>query len=169
MNSPHQQMEMDFWQHQMWLNDGKHDAASSEKSRHSHEMEKRKNHSAQGSTGSKNSLATDARTASRLKNVHAMLHKTDANCQGLRANAINHVADATRHLGENTLVQTGYEYGRGNMSQSKSDRMLGDAMFQLHQIEGSLGTGSNTLAQHGHARTSVAEAIHQLEIARRIR
>jgi hypothetical protein len=62
-----------------------------------------------------------------------------------------------------------YEYGGTNLPQAQSDRMLDDAMFHLRRIDGELGTGATALAHHRHARTSVVEAIHELETARRIR
>jgi hypothetical protein len=148
---------------------GKQDEAASRESRHAHDMETRKTHSTQKDTANRNTRAADNRMAASLRNVQGILHKADTDYQGHRVKAMNHVAEAINRLGGNSMARMDYEYGGTNLPQAQSDRMLDDAMFHLRRIDGELGTGATALAHHRHARTSVVEAIHELETARRIR
>ncbi len=99
--------------------------------------------------------------ASHLKNVHATLHKADSDYDGHRVKAMHQVTVAIGQLGGSTVLTTGYEYGGGNLPQAESDRLIDEAMFHLRRVEGSLGTGANLREHHGHARTSVAEALRE--------
>jgi hypothetical protein len=130
------------------------------------EMANRKHHSGQVSTASRNSRAADNQMAAVLKDVHASLHLADTDYQGHRVKAMSHVANAINRLGGNVQARTDYEFGGGNLPQAESDRILDDAMFHLRNLEASLETGAISRAHQGHARTSVAEAIRELEIAR---
>jgi hypothetical protein len=90
---------------------------------------------------------------------------------------MNHIATAIRHLGSTSGLETGLgnaNYGGigsggGNMPQAESDQILHNAIFSLHQTQGSLQHGSNVAAHHRDAHTSITEAIHELQVALKIR
>ena len=103
-----------------------------------------------------------------LRTVHARLQKADADYDGHRVRAMEHIAAAVHHLGSSSPLGLGAE-GSGNPPQAQSDRILRDAIHTLSTTETSLGTGTNAAAHHHTAHTSVAEAIRELHAALSIR
>jgi hypothetical protein len=114
-----------------------------------------------------------ARTADRfdialLHDAHKKLKEADHDYQGHRVKAMNHIASALEHLGS-PRIDSDFGYSWGNLPQAQSDQILRDALVHLNQTENSLRTGNNRAAHHDRARTSVAEAIHELHTALAVR
>jgi len=114
-------------------------------------------------------LAADQGTISLLRTVHTKLRGADHDYQGHRVRAMSHVASAIRSLHPSSALNTNVTAGQGNLPQAQSDEILRNALVHLSTAETSLGTGTNGAAHHRNARTSVAEAIHELHTALEIR
>jgi hypothetical protein len=134
-----------------------------------------KAHETKASSAKRSTRAADNGTISLLKTEHSRLHRADADYAGHRVKAMNHIATAIRHLGSTSGINGGLEgangtgLGGGHMPQAESDQILHNAIFQLRQTQGSLGNGSSSAAHHQNAHASINEAIHELEVALRIR
>jgi hypothetical protein len=157
----------------------KHKAAEAKEARHEHERElaKEKSNERKSANGNRPSRAADNGTISLLKTVHSKLHRADADYQGHRVRAMEHIESAIHHLGSTSGLNMGLGggdkadigLGGGHVAQAESDQILRDAIFHLSQMQGSLGNGSNSAAHHRNAHTSVTEAIHELRVALEIR
>ena len=228
MMTPQQQMEYEFFQHQMWLMEemaprhsarshaqgqsaagqnqsgatprsqaaqprqaeagslgatpqqpnqssvkkGKHDAAAPREAHREKELLKERMRDTKAATANRSSHAADNLAIGHLKTVHAKLRTADADDDGHRVRAMNHIETAIQHMGSTSGLNMGLGGGfggGGRMPQAESDRILHDAIFQLRQTQSSLRTGQNTAAHHRNAHASVNEAIHQLEVALKIR
>ena len=233
MMTPQQQMEYDFFQHQMWLMEvmaprhsgrghtpgqsaagqnqsgvntrtqpgqvkqekakqagslgakqqqtdqsgaqkSKHNAAPSKESRREKELAKEKARETRASTANRPSRAADNLAIGHLKNIHAKLRTADADYDGHRVRAMNHIETAIHHMGStsgpNRGLGGGYTgLGGGHMPQAESDQILRDSIFHLRQTQSSLGTGTNAAAHHRSAHISINEAIQQLEAALKVR
>ncbi len=104
-----------------------------------------------------------------MRTVHTKLRGADHDYQGHRVRAMTHVAAAIRHLHPTAALNTNVAAGQGNLPQAQSDQILRDALVHLNTAETSLGSGTNAATHHHSARTSVAEAIHELNTALTIR
>jgi hypothetical protein len=117
----------------------------------------------------KRPLAADQSTISFLKTAQMKLSKADHDYSGHRVQAMRHVARALEHLTGSYRFNENVSSGIGNLPQAESDRLLREAEGHLNTIENTLSTRTNGLEHHQSARTSVAEAIHELRIALAIR
>ncbi|MGO9923204.1 MAG: hypothetical protein ACLQIB_51965 [Isosphaeraceae bacterium] len=113
----------------------------------------------------------DQATIGLLRTVHSRLHKADADYQGHRVRAMEHIAAALRHLGATSpgAVSLSLAVGAGNLPQRRSDEILREAIHTLSRTELMVGTGAHNAAHHQSARSSVAAAIRELNIALSIR
>ncbi len=156
---------------------GKHDAAALNETEQEKVRARAKTHETKATTANRPSRAADSGTISLLRTVHARLHRADADYDGHRVRAMNHIATAIRHLGSASGATAGWDggynigagLGGGHMPQAESDQILHNAIFQLNQTQGSLGTGTTAAAHHHNAHTSINEAIHELQVALKIR
>ena len=138
------------------------------------ELAKEKLHETRATTANRSTRAADNLAIGHLKTVHAKLRGADADYDGHRGRAMNHIETAIHHMGSTSGlgVDLGGGFtatGGGHMSQGESDQILRDAVFQLRQTQSSLGTGTNAAAHHRNAHTSINEAIQQLEVALKTR
>jgi hypothetical protein len=155
----------------------KHDAAAAKEAHREKERAKEKLNESKVATANRSTRSADNGTISLLRTEHARLHRADADYQGHRVRAMNHIESAIRHLGStsglNMGLGGGYNAGTGlgggNLPQAESDQIVRDAIFHLSQTQASLGTGTNAAAHHRNAHTSVMEAIHELQVALKIR
>ena len=124
-----------------------------------------------GLVGAGNRLpwAMDQGIISLLRMAHSRLQQADHDYQGHRARAANHVVSALRHLGAPGLPGSGIAPGAGRLPQAQSDGYLRDALFRLNQVQNELGTRVNRVAHHGSARSQVAAAIGEINLALSIR
>src|SRR5262249_50304043 len=97
------------------------------------------------------------------------LRGADHDYQGHRVRAMSHVATAIRHLHPSSALNTNVSPGLGNLPQAQSDQILRDALVHLNTAEGSLGAGTAAAAHHQSARSSVSQAIHELNTALQVR
>jgi hypothetical protein len=154
----------------------KQDAAhsKSKEPRHEEERAKRKLHETKLITANRPTRAADNLAIGHLKNVHSKLRGADADYDGHRVRAMNHIETAIHHMGSASGNSMGLGdgfigKGGGHLPQAESDRILREAIFQLRQTQSTLGTGTNAAAHHRSAHTSINEAIQQLEVALKIR
>jgi hypothetical protein len=141
------------------------------------ERAKEKSHEDKEAIRNRSTRIVDNRAVSMLKTVHNRLREADADYQGHRVKAMNHIATAIRHLGSaagvnmgSMLAGSGIEgLGTGHLSQGASDEILHNAIVQLKGTQGSLGTGPAAAAHHLSAHTSITEAVRELEVALKIR
>ena len=107
--------------------------------------------------------------------MHAKLHEAEHYYDGNRVRAMQSVSQAIHHLGATGPLGFGGSSslagisGAGNLPQGQSDGILRDAIHKLRGVEGQLGGSVGGAAHHAQARVSVAQAIHHLEVALRIR
>ena len=101
--------------------------------------------------------------------THKRLTDADHDYQGHRVMAMGHIASALQDLGSNSIGISNSLAGPGNLSQSRSDEILRDAMIHLRSTEASLGSGTNRADHHRRAHVAVGQAIRELEVALRIR
>ena len=120
----------------------------------------------------------DSRAVGLLKNAHTKLREADADYQGHRMRSMEHIVSAIHRLestgglnGGGGMVGYGGMggFGGGNMPQGQSDQLLRDALVHLRQTQGMLGTGTTAAEHHLNAHVSISEAIHELEVALRVR
>jgi hypothetical protein len=83
--------------------------------------------------------------------------------------ALRSLGQALHHLGSAAPPGVGAASSLGNLPQSQSDGILRDSIVKLRSVEGQLGGSAGRFSHHAEARASVAHAIHQLEVALRIR
>jgi hypothetical protein len=141
------------------------------------ELERAKSRENRTTTTTRQVRFNDNLAISLLKNVHHKLRDADADYQGHRIRAMDHVANAIRELGSTSginigsmLATNGVEgLGAGQLSQSQSDRILKDAIWQLNTTQGKLATGTAAPAHHRSAHVSIAEAVRELKVALEIR
>jgi hypothetical protein len=120
-------------------------------------------------TPSKLPLAADQTTIGLLRTAHAKLREADHDYDGHRVRAMEHVSSAIRHLHPALELGSFFAPGLGNLPQGQSDQILRDSLVKLRLAEGSLPAGAGRLAHHNSTRTSVTEAIDELELALRTR
>jgi hypothetical protein len=138
------------------------------------ELAKEKLHETRATTANRSTRAADNLAIGHLKTVHAKLRGADADYDGHRVRAMNHIETAIHHMGSTSGLGVGWgggftATGGGHMSQGESDQILRDGIFQLRQTQSSLGTGTNAAAHHRNAHSSINEAIHELEVALKVR
>jgi hypothetical protein len=148
--------------------------AKAEEARHERELAKERMHEKRATTANRSTRSADNLAIGHLKTVHAKLRSADADYNGHRVRAMNHIETAIHHMGSTSGLGMGLGggftgTGGGHMSQGESDQILRDGIFQLRQTQSSLGTGTNAAAHHRNAHTSINEAIQQLEVALKIR
>ena len=130
---------------------------------------------AQNRTRQRGVLAQDQVKVSLLRNVHSKLQQADHDYDGNRVRAMESVSQAIHHLGATGPLGFGGGSslagisGAGNLPQGQSDGILRDAIHNLRNVEGQLGTSGGGATHHAEARASVARAIHHLEVALRVR
>jgi len=147
----------------------KQDASADKTRQHTRERSTLKNHAREADAVHKLPLAADRGTISLLRTVHSKLQRADADYQGHRVRAMDHVASALRHLGWSSPVSGMFAASSGNLPQGKSDQILRDAIVQLNITEKNLGTGTTGAEHHRNAHVAVAEAIRELHVALNIR
>ncbi len=153
---------------------GKHDAAALKEAQREKALAKEKARETKASTANRSSRAADNLAIGHLRNIHAKLRSADADYDGHRVRAMNHIETAIHHVGSTSSLNVGFGggyngLGGGHMPQGESDQILRDSIFSLRQTQSSLGTGTNAAAHHRNAHASINEAIHQLEVALKIR
>jgi len=129
----------------------------------------RKNEPRQAMAANRLSLAAEQRVISLLHAAHTKLRGADHDYDGHRVRAMEHVASALHHLGYSSIGSANIAPGAGNLPQGQSDTMLREALSHLRATETSLGSATNSAARHRNARTSVGEAMRELETALSIR
>jgi hypothetical protein len=134
-----------------------------------HEMARREENSKRKSAGGNRMLAQDQASVNLLRTVHHKLREADHDYQGHRVQALHHVNQAIEHLGSSVPMGLGSGMSHGNMPQAQSDGILRDSLHKLRTAESQLASGSNAAAHHARARTSLGQAIRELEVALRIR
>ncbi len=153
---------------------GKHDVVAVKEAQREKALAKEKARETKASTANRPSRAADNLAIGHLRTIHAKLRSADADYDGHRVRAMNHIETAIHHMGSTSSLNMGLGggysgLGGGHMPQAESDGSLHDAIFHLRQTQSSLGTGTNAAAHHRNAHTSINEAIHQLEVALKIR
>ena len=148
--------------------------AKAKEVRHERELAKERMHEKRATTANRSTRAVDNLAIGHLKTVHSKLRSADADYDGHRVRAMNHIETAIHHMGSASGLNMGLGggfagAGGGHMPQAESDQILRDAIFQLRQTQSSLATGTNAAAHHRSAHTSINEAIQQLEVALKIR
>jgi hypothetical protein len=152
----------------------KHSAAAFKEAQREKARANAKAHETKASSANRSTRAADNLALGHLKTVHAKLRSADADYNGHRVRAMNHIETAIHHMGSTSGLGMGLgggftATGGGHMSQGESDQILRDAVFQLRQTQSSLGTGTNAAAHYRNAHTSINEAIQQLEVALKVR
>jgi hypothetical protein len=129
-----------------------------------------------GSSANRLPWAADQAIISHLRTAHARLQQADHDYQGHRARATSHIANAMRHLGGSSLsglnmTASGMNAapGQGQLPQAQSDNMVRDALFRLNMVQGQLTSRTSLAAHQGNARTQVAQAIQELNVALNVR
>jgi hypothetical protein len=118
--------------------------------------------------------AADSNAIRLLRNAHGKLHEADADYQGHRMRAMEHIASAVSRLESGAglngggLVSMG-GFGGGSLSQSQSDEKLREARLHLQQTQGMLGTGTSAAEHHRNAHAAISEAIREVDTALRIK
>jgi hypothetical protein len=113
-----------------------------------------------------------------LQSAMGHLSQADHDYQGHRVKALNHVGTAIRHLEPAAVrrnqpnpaaaLNTGQGAGGKNlMPQATSDTHLRKALQTLNNVQGHLSGGTTT--NHARARTSVQNAIRELNVALNVR
>ncbi len=148
--------------------------SKSRETRHERELAKEKLHETRATTANRSTRAADNLAIGHLKTVHAKLRGADADYDGHRVRAMNHIETAIHHMGSTSGLGMGLGggfsgNGGGHIPQGESDQILRDSIFHLRQTQSSLGTGTNAAAHHRNAHASINEAIQQLEVALKIR
>jgi hypothetical protein len=155
--------------------------AKTTEARRERELAKEKLHETKSSSANRSTRAADNMAIGHLKTVHSKLGNADADYNGHRVRAMSHIETAIHHMGSTSGLGMGLGggftgtgggltgMGGGHMSQGQSDQILRDGIFQLRQAQSSLGTGTNAAAHHRNAHTSINEAIHELEVALKVR
>ena len=113
--------------------------------------------------------ASDQSIISLLRTTHTRLKEADHDYGGHRVKSMEHITGALRDLGSSTPLGSVSPASAGNLTQSRSDEILRDALFQLRNTETSLGSGTDRAERHHRARSAVAHAISELETALRVR
>jgi hypothetical protein len=147
--------------------------SKSKEPRHERELAKERLHETRATTANRSTRAADNQAIGHLRTVHSKLRSADADYDGHRVRAMNHIETAIHHMGSTSGLGMGLGGGgfggSGHMPQGESDQILRDSIFQLRQAQSSLGTGTNAAAHHRNAHTSINEAIQQLEVALKVR
>jgi len=145
------------------------DSGASAKTNHTESRSTQKTHPREAIDARRRPLAADQRMISLLRTTHTKLQGADHDYDGHRVRAMRHIENALHHLGGMSALNTNVLEGSGNLPQAQSDQILRDSIVHLNMTEKSLGTVRNAAEHHRSARTSVAEAIHELHTALKIR
>ncbi len=113
--------------------------------------------------------AADQAVISHLRNAHAKLQQADRDYQGHRARGAGHVVNALRHLGASSLPGSNMIPVQNQLAQAQSDAMLRDALFRLNTAQGQLTSRTSLASHQGNARTQIAQAIQELNVALSVR
>ncbi len=110
-------------------------------------------HRREATPANKNPLAGDQISIGLLRTVHSRLQNADADYQGHRVRAMEHIATALRHLGATSPVFASLTLatGVGNLPQWRSDEILREAIHTLSRTELMMGTGAHAAAHHQSA------------------
>jgi hypothetical protein len=156
-------------QNQQRDKEAKANSAATEKEGHHQDLIRHHAEPRKAVAATKRPLAADQTTISFLKTAQMKLSNADHDYAGHRVQAMRHVARALDHLTGSFLFNENAVSGAGSLPQAESDRLLREAEGHLNYIENTLRTRTNSLEHHQSARTSVADAIHELRIALAIR
>jgi hypothetical protein len=160
----------------------KADAAKNKEQAKHAEREKREANAraiaAKHANNNRSTHGVDSRAVGLLKTAHTKLREADADYQGHRMRSMEHIVSAIHRLESSSGVNGGGGiggyggmggFGGSTLPQGQSDRLMRDALVHLRQTQGMLGTGSTAAEHHRDAHAAITEAIHEVEVALRVR